>query len=62
MSDTVKTPATFTTPLWKRIAAGHLVRTGHKLTGYYAPTGDAGVVKLVRTCCEWKGEWQDHER
>lgn len=54
MSDTEKTPATFTHPLWKRIAAGHLLRTGHKLTGYFAPTGDAGIVKLVRTCCGGK--------
>ena len=52
MSDTEKTPATFTNPLWKRIAAGHLLRTGHKLTGYFAPTGEAGIVKLVRTCCD----------
>ena len=52
MSNTENTPATFTHPLWKRIAMGHLLRTGHKLTGYFAPTGDAGIVKLVRTCCD----------
>jgi hypothetical protein len=31
-------------------ARGHLMRTGHKLTGYYVPTADAGIVRLVRTC------------
>lgn len=31
-------------------AVGHLIRTGHKLTGYYVPTADAGIVRLVRTC------------
>ena len=51
MNDIAKAPATFTSPLWERIAAGHLLRTGHKLTGYFAPTGPAGIVKLVRTCC-----------
>ena len=55
MSDTEKTPATFTHPLWERIAAGHLLRTGHKLTGYFAPTEEAGIVKLVRTCCDGGG-------
>ena len=52
MSNTENTPATFTQPLWKRIAAGHLLRTGHELTGYFAPTKEAGIVKLVRTCCD----------
>lgn len=31
-------------------ARGHLIRTGHKLTGYYVPTADAGIVRLVKTC------------
>lgn len=61
MGDNEKVPATFTSPLWKQIAAGHLLRTGHKLTGYFAPTGEAGIVKLVRTCCGGEKE-QDHER
>ena len=52
MNDELSLDTTFTHPLWKRIAAGHLVRTGHKLTGYFAPTGEAGIVKLVRTCCD----------
>jgi hypothetical protein len=31
-------------------ARGHLIRTGHKLTGYYVPTDHPGIVRLVRTC------------
>jgi hypothetical protein len=34
----------------KPMARGHKIRTGHALTGYYVPTGDAGIVRLVRTC------------
>lgn len=39
-------------PFNRQMAAGHLMRCGHKLAGYYVPVpGIAGVVKLVRTCC-----------
>ena len=32
-------------------ARGHLMRTGHKLSGYYVPTDiHPGIVRLVRTC------------
>ena len=31
-------------------ARGHLMRLGHKLTGYYIPTDNVGVVELVKTC------------
>lgn len=35
----------------RRMAAGHAIRCGHVLAGYYVPTADAGITKLVRTCC-----------
>lgn len=38
-------------------ARGHLIRTGHKLTGYYVPTDHPGIVRLVRTCaCAERGQ------
>lgn len=35
----------------RHMAAGHEIRCGHVLAGYYAPTADAGITRLVRTCC-----------
>ena len=35
----------------RRMALGHLIRLGHDLAGYYVPTDDDGIVRLVRTCC-----------
>lgn len=35
-----------------RMARGHYMRLGHELTGYYEPTETAGIVRLVRTCCQ----------
>ena len=34
---------------------GHAMRTGHDLRGYYVPAHDAGVVRLVHTCCDGHG-------
>lgn len=35
-----------------RMAFGHLIRSGHDLTGYYVET-EPGIHKLIRTCgCE----------
>lgn len=31
-------------------ARGHLIRTGHRLTGYYVATDYPGIVRLIRTC------------
>lgn len=50
MSDT--TPFTADTRMARQMARGHQMRHGHKLTGYYVETADAGIVKLVRTCCK----------
>jgi len=36
----------------RTMAAGHLTRTGHALTGHYVPADIPGVVRLVRTCCD----------
>lgn len=35
--------------LHAQMAAGHLIRTGHHLEGYWT---DGELAKLVRTCCE----------
>lgn len=35
----------------ERMAAGHLLRTGHELAGFYVRTDTPGIVRLVRTCC-----------
>lgn len=43
------------TTFTRRMADGHRTRTGHALAGHYVPTADAGIVKLVRTCCEAPG-------
>lgn len=44
-------------PFHAAMARGHQMRTGHALAGYYyAPTGEPGIVKLERTCCEGGGE------
>lgn len=40
------------TPMSKMMAAGHLGRTGHKLTGHLVKSGEVGIMQLVRTCCE----------
>ena len=31
-------------------ARGHLMRLGHKLTGYYIPTDYPGITELIKTC------------
>lgn len=53
MTNPKRKPYVPTTPFQKRMAQGHLIRTGHQLTGYYVPV-DTGIVKLVRTCCDGK--------
>jgi hypothetical protein len=50
MSDTY--PFTTDTRMARQMADGHRMRHGHKLTGRYVLTTDAGIVKLIRTCCE----------
>lgn len=52
MSDTY--PFTTDTRMARQLAKGHRMRHGHELAGHYIPTTDAGVVKLIRTCCEEK--------
>jgi hypothetical protein len=38
------------TPFYRRMAAGHLARTGHKLAAVLAPAGDS-TWKVQRSCC-----------
>jgi hypothetical protein len=34
------------------MAAGHRMRHGHELTGYYVRQGGHGFAELKRTCCD----------
>jgi hypothetical protein len=43
------------TTIHRMMAAGHRLRTGHDLDGYLAPSPTAGVLVIVKTCCQGSG-------
>lgn len=40
------------TTFYRKMARGHLARTGHELRGFLHYNDDGWTVRLVRTCCE----------
>lgn len=58
--ETERYPFTADTPFADRMAAGHRVRCGHELVGYYYPIDEThSIVRLVRVCC---GESEENGR